>query len=89
MSDEIRPQPAPPPVIDYNNGRPPGQPRRWRLKPVWPVVLTGAIAGGGTLLVLLPSVNSCRGATRTTRLQWMERSAEIDQITESPSEVDR
>jgi hypothetical protein len=75
------PQPADEPIIEY----PPidtKKPRRLRIKPLWPL-LTGAlstivVAGGASLTIVGSSMNRCMGATRSSRLQWQERQAEID-----------
>jgi hypothetical protein len=46
----------------------------------------GFVAAGGALLLLMGvSTSTCAGATRSSRLKWQERQAEID-ATQQQSE---
>ena len=53
------------------------------------VLLVGA-AGAGILLLLSGSMTSCRGATRSSKLQWEQRQLEIERAAQdAQATVDR
>jgi hypothetical protein len=43
----------------------------------WGAIATGLLLIGGGFILLVPAATTTRGATRSARLQWQERQAEI------------
>jgi hypothetical protein len=70
-------------VLQYPDAatRGPGKPRPAWFKPVWPlvsgVVGTAIVAGGSFFTLVGSRVGTLSGATRSTKLKWEQRQAEI------------
>src|SRR4051812_23492802 len=78
-------QPAPPDeklVLQYPDAAV-GRPRRFRLTTKWPLLGgtlgTAVVAGGATLTMISATAQPLLGATKSCKLNWEQRSAEIDQ----------
>jgi hypothetical protein len=77
------------PVLSYpdDQRKVVGAPKPARFKPKWPIAAglgTTLLLGAGVAVsVLLPSMNTCRGATRSARLRFQERQTEIAQAEEA------
>jgi hypothetical protein len=71
------------PIIAYSNGRPAGAPRRIKLSTRWPLRVglwsTFVIAAGAMFYPYGLSVQTCRGATRSSRLRFAQVSREIEE----------
>jgi hypothetical protein len=69
-------------ILEYPDGKRAGEPRRFVVRPLWPVVLaaasTAVVAAGGLFSFVAVNVNATRGATRASRLKWQHTSAEIE-----------
>jgi hypothetical protein len=76
------------PVVPYHSPTPtkPGRFSRWRMKPVWPLAVaatTTVVSVGGFLALVGSSVSPCLGGTRSYRLKWEQRAAEVNQAVDS------
>ena len=73
--------------IDPNGPPVPVAPRKKR-RPLLKTGVISLVGGAGLFALILPSTQAARGSTRSSRLIWEKRQAEIDQAIQDCSSQD-